>query len=106
MLFFLTYFNVFRVDVAVEKLLEGDTPESNLKPHPEFLDLFAGVVGCQWPSLAASLSLSDEEIQELKEKGEHLSDKDRALQMLKQWVSREDATFCKLCQILKTVTLF
>ena len=89
-----------------EKLLEPDAAKNALKPDLEFLDLFSGVVGRQWPSLAASLSLSETEMQEVKERGEGLSDKDRALQMLRKWVSCEDTTYSKLCQNLKNVSLF
>ena len=50
-----------------EKLL---TPQyHDLKPDVEFLESFAGVVGSKWPSLAASLSLNDEEIEEVRKEG-------------------------------------
>ena len=69
-----------------------------------FLESFAGVVGSKWPSLAASLSLSGDEMEEVRmEEG---SPQDRALQMLKKWCSREDATYGQLCQALKTISLF
>ena len=86
-----------------EKLLEQDGHK--LKPDPEFLKYFSTVVGSKWPSLAVSLSLSDSEIQEVKE-GEGLSQHEHALQMLKKWVSREDATYGQLCQSLKAISLF
>ena len=69
-----------------------------------FLESLAGVVGPKWPSLAASLSLSGDEMEEVRrEEGSH---QDRALQMLKKWCSREDATYGQLCQALKTISLF
>ena len=85
-----------------EKLLE---PQNHgLKPDVEFLGAFAGVVGSKWPSLATTLSLSESEIKEVK--GEGLSQQDNALQMLKKWASREDASYGQLCQRLKTISLF
>ena len=69
-----------------------------------FLESFAGVVVSKWPSLAAFLSLSGDEIEEVRrEEGSH---QDLALQMLKKWCSREDATYGQLCQALKTISLF
>ena len=69
-----------------------------------FLESLAGVVGSKWPSLAASLSLSGDEMEEVRrEEGSH---QDLALQMLKKWYSREDATYGQLCQALKTISLF
>ena len=73
-----------------------------LKPDGAFLKLFAGVLGYKWPSLAVSLSLSEQEIEEVKE-GE---EEDQALDMLRKWVSREDATYGQLYQKLKTILLF
>lgn len=73
----------------------------NLKPDNRFLVPFAGVVGSKWQSLAVSLSLSESEVM-----GEGVSHQDRALQMLKKWVMREDATYGQLCQKLNTVSLF
>ena len=85
-----------------EKLLAPQYRD--LKPDEEFLELFAGVVGSKWPSLAASLSLSGEEIEEVKKEG--LSQQDHTLRMLRKWVSREDATYGHLYQTLKTISLF
>ena len=86
--------------------MASDATKTTIKEDVNFLELFAGVVGHHWPSLAASLSLSKMEIKEVKEEGEGLPDSDHALLMLKKWVSSEDATYSKLCQILKTVSLF
>ena len=86
-----------------EKLLAPQYRD--LKPDEEFLESFAGVVGSKWPSLAASLSLSGEEIEEVK-KDEGLSQQKLPLRMLRLWVSREDATYAHLCQTLKTISLF
>ena len=85
-----------------EKLLE---PQNHgLRPDVEFMGAFAGVVGSKWPSLATTLSLSESEIKEVK--GEWSSQQDHALQMLKKWASREDATYGQICQRLKTISLF
>ena len=95
----------FSLGVAVElqeKLLARQF--CSIKPEVGFLESLAGVVGSKWPSLAASLSLSGDEIEEVRrEEGSH---QDLALQMLKKWYSREDATYGQLCQALKTISLF
>ena len=85
-----------------EKLLAPQYQD--LKPDVEFLESFAGVVGSRWPSLAASLSLSTDVMEEVKEEGG--SPQDRAFQMLKKWCLRKDATYGLLCQTLKTIPLF
>ena len=82
------------------KLLDKDNVQS--KPDAEFLKSFSGVVGSLWPLLAASLSLSESEIEEVKT----LPQQDQPLQMLRKWVSREDATYGHLYQTLKTISLF
>ena len=89
-----------------QKLLEEDPAKNTQKPDAEFLESFSSVVGREWPSLAASLSMSEEDIQEVKGKGEELSHQARALQMLEKWVSSDDASYSKLCQTLKTIQLF
>ena len=83
-----------------EKLLKKEL--CMVKPDARFLELFAGVMRNKWPSLAVSLSLSEQEIEEVKEGEEG----DQALQMLRKWVSREDATYGQLCQMLKSISLF
>ena len=84
-----------------EKLLEPQNHD--LKPDVEFLDVFAGVVGSKWPSLATTLSLSESEI---KVMGEGLSQRNHAFKMLNIWASREDATYGQLCQRLQKISLF
>ena len=84
-------------------LLNSEKQETT--PEEKFLELFAGVVESAWPSLASVLSLTSAEIEELKRKREE-SPRDLALQMLRQWASREDATYGQLCQRLKTISLF
>ena len=76
-----------------------------LKPDEQFLQLLSVEVGCKWPSLAVSLSLSEDEIAGLKEKVEH-SHQQLAFKMLMIWISREEATYGQLCQKLRTITLF
>ena len=77
----------------------------SLKPDEEFLKLFAGVVGCQWPSLAASLSLREEDIAEIR-KGD-LFQQEHAFKMLHKWVStKKNATYGHLRHKLTTLSLF
>ena len=85
-----------------EKLLGQETRD--LKPDEEFLHLLSGVVGSRWPSLAVSLSLSEGEIEGLKGKV-GVSQQELALQMLRIWASREEATYGQLCHKLKTISL-
>lgn len=88
-------------DVELQKTL---LEEEALKPDSKFLESFAVVLGAKWPSLAASLSLSDEEIEEVKKQGS--ARQNHAFQMLKRWSLRKDATYGLLCQTLKTLSLF
>lgn len=99
-------FDSIAIDVELQqKLLEQDSAKNTLKPDTMFLKLFAGVVGRKWPSVAASLSLSETEIKELREK--RGSPQEKAFLMLDKWVSsREGASYSQLCHILKTVSLF
>ena len=85
-----------------EKLLDQDN--FSVKPDEEFLELFAGVVGSQWPSLAASLPLSEEEIMEVR-KGD-VSQRECAFKMLNKWVSTSDATYGQLHHQLMTFSMF
>lgn len=52
-----------------------------------------------------SLSLSEGEIEELKEKVRY-SHQELALKMLRIWASKEEATFGELCIKLKSISLF
>ena len=86
-----------------EKLL--DKQNHPLKPDVQlFLEMFAGEVEGKWPLLAASLSLTGSEIEQVKREG--LSQKDQTLQMLKKWVSKEGATYGQLYQQLVTISIF
>ena len=85
-----------------KKLL--DQQNYHLKPGSGFLQSFIDVVGSKWPSLASSLSLSGEEIANVKEEG--LTQQDCALKMLMKWSAKEDATYGQLYQVLKTIPLF
>ena len=62
------------------------------------------MVGSKWPSLASSLSLSEEDVVDVKEEG--LTQQDCAHKMLKKWSAKEGATYGQLYQILKTIPLF
>ena len=94
-------FTAAHVDLQ-EKLL--DEQKHHLTPDEEFLQSFADVVGSKWPSLASSLSLSADEIANVKEEG--LTQQDCALRMLKKWSAKEEATYGQLYQVLKTIPLF
>ena len=83
-----------------EKLLSPQYHDK--KPDVKFLESFAGVLGSKWPSLAASLSLSGDEMEEVRK----TASKDQALQMLKIWCPREGATYGTLCRVLQTFSLF
>ena len=85
-----------------EKLLDQDN--FSVKPDDEFLELFAGVVGSQWPSLAASLPLSEEEIMEVRQ-GD-VSQRECVFKMLHKWVSTSDATYGQLRHRLMTFSMF
>ena len=71
----------------------------------------------KWPSLAASLSLTEDEIEEVRkewfsqpdqstQEGEELPPQGYALLMLKKWASRKDATYGRLHQTLNRCLLF
>ena len=84
------------------------SPEQrDLKPDQQFLELFSAdhEVGSKWPSLASSLSLTSSEVEEVK-KRKQCSHQEHALQVLKKWVEREDATYGQLCLKLKAIPLF
>ena len=80
--------------------------KSSLKPDSMFLESFAEVVGSKWLSLAALLSLTGSEIEEVKRKKKSRTQQEHALCMLEMWTSREEATYGHLCQKLKTISLF
>ena len=90
------------VDVQLQEKLLAPQNQS-LQPNEEFITTFADVVVTKhlWPSLAASLSLS-----ERSETEEGLSLQDHTLQTLKRWATSEDATYGQLYSTLKTITLY
>ena len=83
-----------------------DRQNHSLKPDAEFMEPFAGVVRSKWPSLAVSLSLSEAVVEEVKVEGECLTHEDHAMQILKVWATREDATYGLLYERLQTIPLF
>ena len=85
-----------------EKLLDQDN--FSVAPDEEFLKLFAGVVGSQWPSLAACLPLNEEDIMEVKKVD--VSQRECAFKMLNKWVSTSDATYGQLRHKLMTFSMF
>lgn len=84
-----------------EKLLNPEN--ASLKPEEDFLKSFADVVGVKWASL---LSLTSDEIEEVKKKEEGFSQQDMCFHMLKKWAAKEDSTYSQLLQKLKTISLF
>lgn len=78
----------------------------SLRPDEDFLRSFANVVESKWPSLAASLSLSWGEIEEVKSLSGSREEQKCALEMLRNWAAREGATYGQLYQTLKTIPLF
>ena len=106
-----SYFSLLPVDTDIqlqEKLLSPQY--QHLLPDASFLESFAGVVGSKWPSLANSLPLSDDEIENVKKEDISQSNDSRqqncAFLMLRKWASRENATYSQLLQALKTMPLF
>ena len=87
-----------------EKLLEPQY--SSQKPGNDFLQSFAVVIGNRWPSLASLLSLSPSDIEQIKREKERVFQAKQALHMLREWNSRENASYGQLLESLKTVPLF
>ena len=73
------------------------------KPNEVFLQIFSEILDEHWPSLASLLLVSAADIK--REKG-NLSSADQALCMLREWTSRENATYGQLLKCLRTVILF
>ena len=86
-------------DVQLQEKLLAPQNQS-LQPSEEFITTFADVVVTKhlWPSLAASLSLSETE--------GGFSQQDHALPMLKRWATSEDATYSRLFDTIKTISLY
>ena len=82
-----------------------DPEKQSLRPDEQFLELLAGVVKSECPSLVSILSLTSTEMEEAK-KNQKLSQSELSLQLLKKWATREEATYGLLCQKLKTISLF
>lgn len=87
------------------KMLDQKTKA--VKPDEGFLRLLADIIDSTWPSLAASLSLSNVEIAGLKGKVD-LSQKELAFQMLTIWAAKKEkvATYGELYCKLNSVSLF
>ena len=84
-----------------EKLLSADY--QNLKPEDDFLEPFSGVLGSKWASLAAALSLSEEEVEECRRDGS--SKEKQAILALHKWALRDGATYGQLCRRLQAFEL-
>ena len=79
-----------------------DPEKQSLGPDEQFLELLAGVVKSECPSLVSILSLTSTEMEEAK-KNQKLSQSELSLQMLKKWATKEEATYGLLCKKLKTI---
>ena len=82
-----------------------DPEKQSLRPDEQFLELLAGVVKSECPSLVSILSLTSNEMKEVK-KNQKVSQSELSLLVLKKWATREEATYGQLCQKLKTISLF
>ena len=79
-----------------------DAENKDKKPDEKFLRSLSGVVGSRWPSVAVTLSLSSDELNEKA----GLHQKELAFQMLKTWSLKEDATYGQLCCKLRAISIF
>ena len=75
-----------------------DPEKQSLRPDEQFLEVLAGVVRSECPSLASILSLTSSEIEEVQQNRNQLSQLELSL--------REGATYGQLCHKLKTIALF
>ena len=94
-------------DVSIQlqrTLLDPD--KQSLRPDEQFLELLAGVVRSECPSLASILSLTSNAMEGVEKNRKQLSQSELSLQMLKKWATREEATYGQLCHKLKTIALF
>lgn len=87
--------------VLQEMLLNPEN--EGVKPEEEFLKSFADALGTKWASL---LSLTSDEMEEVKEEERGFSQQDHTFRILQKWAAREDATYGWLLQKLKTISLF
>ena len=86
-----------------EKLLEPSN--TGISVTDDFLKEFAAVVGSKWPSLASLLSFSIADVEQIRR--DVLGDPtEQALHMLRAWRRRGDATYGRLRDKLKTISLF
>ena len=60
----------------------------------------------KWPSLASLLSLTSDEVEEVRRGEEGFTQKNHALLMLKKWTSKEEATYGQLYHKLKIISPF
>ena len=80
-----------------------DSEKQSLRPDEQFLELLAGVVKSECPSLVSILSLTSTEMEEMEKNWKQLSQSELSLQILKKWATREDATYGQLCHKLMTI---
>lgn len=84
-----------------------DEKNQDLKPDEGFLKLFANELGHMWSSLATYLTISKNEVKKMMEEVKDLSQEEKGLHMLKQWVGTrgDKATYGKLYRALLTIPL-
>ena len=83
-----------------------DPEKQSLRPDEQFLEVLAGVVKSECPSLVSILSLTSTEMEEVEKNWKQLSQSEISLKIFKKWATREEATYGHLCQKLKTISLF
>ena len=83
-----------------------DPEKQSLRPDEQFLELLAGMVRSECPSLTSILSVTSYEMEEVEKNRKQLSQSELSLQMLKKWATREEATYGQLCHKLRTIALF
>ena len=101
----LTQYDIPGVPIQLQRTLL-DPEKQSLRPDEQFLEVLAGVVRSECPSLASILSLTSIEIEEVQQNRNQLSQLELSLQILNKWATREEATYGQLCHKLKTIALF
>ena len=93
------------VPIQLQKTLL-DPEKQSLRPDERFLEMLAGVVRSECPSLASILSLTSGEMEEVEQYRNQLSQSELSLHVLKKWATREEATYGQLCHKLMMIALF
>jgi len=102
LLFLLSYDLIIGAEVYVQQILL-DRTQQDRKPNEEFLQKFAAVVGSKWASLETILCLTSAE---MEVRGSSQEGNRMALEILKKWMGKENATHGWLYDQLKKNILF